>query len=190
MYQGILKKLYILLFFLMSPGCGSHFMFTYSDKSSENYLEDQRQNAPWEPDSAELQLQSKKAENAVLENRLTGKVKEVIDVKTILLESGDIVEYIGVDAVGKSNNFFEDAKNFNRLLVDGKYVKLQFDIQGRTPDGNLFAYVFTEGIFVNGEIIKHGYAKFVPHPQNIKYQELFTIYEAEAIKRKKGIWGK
>lgn len=163
-------------------------MFTYSDPSYENYLEDQRQKTPWQSDTAVLELKKYDTGESQISKALKGRVKEVIDGGTILLENDEIVKYIGIEAPKNGDKYFEDSKNFNKLLVDKKDVKLQFDLQGRDSDNNLLAYVFIEGIFVNAEIIKHGFARFVPHSKNTQYHDMFAILESEAIRFGKGVW--
>ncbi|MGR3219855.1 MAG: thermonuclease family protein [Candidatus Anammoxibacter sp.] len=188
MFYQIIKSLLILTIFGLPMGCGSHFMFTYSDRSTENYLEDQRQTNPWISDTAVVELDTYDTGNSRLSETINGKVKKVIDWKTILLESGEIVKYIGVEIPQNNSKYFEEALDFNKLLVDNKAIKLQFDIQGRDSNGNLLAYVFVEGIFVNAAIIKHGFSGFVPHTKNNQYHDLFTVLEAEAVRLKKGVW--
>ncbi|MGR3317896.1 MAG: thermonuclease family protein [Candidatus Anammoxibacter sp.] len=163
-------------------------MFTYSDSSTENYLEDQRQANPWQDDTAVVELEKHDFPKSQLSKTINCKVKKVIDGETVLLESGEIVKYIGIEIPQNGSKRFEEAKDFNKLLIDKKDIRLQFDIQGRDSHGNLLAYVFVEGIFVNAEIIKHGFSGFVPHPKNIQYHELFAVLESEAIRHKKGVW--
>lgn len=181
-------RLVILLSFILLNGCGSHLIFTYSDPSYENYLEDQRQKTPWQSDNVELELQKSIIDSVQLSKIRDAVVKEIIDGQTIILESDEIVRYIGVDAPKRGERFFEESKDFNRLLVDRKRVKLEFDIQGRDADGNLLAYVFAEGFLVNAEIIKGGYGKFALQTQNTKYQDLLAGLQSQAIGFKRGIW--
>ena len=163
-------------------------MFTYSDHSTENYLEDQRQSNPWQSDTAVVELEEYDIGESQLSETINGKVKEVLDGKTVLLENGEIVKYIGIEISQNGSKLFDEAMDFNKLLIDKKSIRLRFDIQGRDTDGNLLAYVYVEGIFVNAELIKHGFARFDPHPINNRYQELFTVFETEAIRHKKGVW--
>ena len=188
MFYQIIKPLFIIAIFALPMGCGSHFMFTYSDHSTENYLEDQRQANPWQDDTAVVELKKYDPSKSQLSGTINGKVKEVLDGGTVLLESGEIVKYIGIEIPQDNSKYFEKAKDFNKLLISKNAIKLQFDIQGRDSNGNLLAYVFAEGIFVNAEIIKHGFSRFAPHPTNNKYQELFTVFESEAIRHKSGVW--
>ena len=88
--HSIIRNFYILIILLAPAGCGSKFMFTYSDHSSENYLEDQRQKTPWQPDTAEMELKKTTREDNLIKNRLTSRVKEVVNGSTLLLENGEI----------------------------------------------------------------------------------------------------
>lgn len=184
----IIKTLFIVTILALPLGCGKHFMFTYSDSSTENYLEDQRQANPWQDDTAVVELKRYDYSESEISKTINGKVKEVIDGGTILLENGEVVKYIGVELPEDNSKYFDEALNFNKLIIDKKPIKLQFDIQGRDSHGNLLAYVYVGGMFVNAEIIKHGFARFIPHHKNNQHQELFAVLESEAIRHKKGVW--
>ena len=172
----------------LPAGCGSRFMFTYSDKSYENYLEDQRGKTPWEADAAATQLRGYHKSETLPSKTLKGMVKEVISLDTIRLKNGQYVKYIGVDGPESGDEDFDNAREFNLMLVGKREVTLQFDTFGRETDGALLAYVFVDGIFVNGEIIRHGFARFTPNEKNTKYQKMLTAYEADAVSKKKGVW--
>ncbi|MFN3477335.1 MAG: thermonuclease family protein [Candidatus Methylomirabilales bacterium] len=123
------------------------------------------------------------------------KVKRVIDGDTILLQNGERVRYIGINApeVNHSPRGAEplgrEAKEANRRLVEGKRVRLEFDSERRDKYGRLLAYVFLEdGTFVNGWLVERGLAKAVSYPPNLKYQDLLKKLEQEARKKQLGVW--
>lgn len=123
------------------------------------------------------------------------KVKRVIDGDTILLQNGERVRYIGVNApeVDHSPRGAEplgrEAKEANRRLVEGKWVRLEFDSERRDKYGRLLAYVFLDdGTFVNGWLVERGLAKAVSYPPNLKYQDLLKKLEREARKKQQGVW--
>lgn len=123
------------------------------------------------------------------------KVKRVIDGDTILLQNGERVRYIGVNApeVDHSPKGAEplgrEAKEANRRLVEGKRVRLEFDAERRDKYGRLLAYVFLEdGTFANGWLVERGLAKAVSYPPNLKYQDLLKKLEQEAQEKRLGVW--
>ncbi len=84
----------------------------------------------------------------------------------------------GVERAGK------EASEANRKLVDGKTVRLEFDVQEQDRYGRLLAYVYLkEGTFVNAWLVENGYAMVMTIPPNVKHQELFLKLQQEATER-------
>ena len=129
------------------------------------------------------------------------RVLEVIDGDTIKLSNGRSLRYIGLDTPeirikDKSGNFkylpqpFSlEAKEFNRKLVEGKNIRVEFDIEKTDRYGRLLGYCFVDKTFVNAKLIEQGYAVLYTYPPNVKYVELFIDAQKKARKRKKGLWG-
>jgi len=126
-------------------------------------------------------------------------VKQVIDGDTILLENGEVVSLIGVDApeikhaTKAGAEMGKESAAFVRKLVEGKRVRLEFDPANLNHKDNrkrTLAYVFLEdGTFLNAEIIKHGYGFTFPGFVH-KYQSEFRRLEREARENKRGLWGR
>lgn len=123
------------------------------------------------------------AQKAVIIDNL--KVARVIDGGTIQLTTGAGVKYLGVNI--PRHKYFA-ATEANRQLVEGKSVKLEFDVDIKDRDGNLVAYAFVDSIFVNAWLIKEGYAKISIHPRNARYQHLFLRLEKSAREANVGVW--
>lgn len=124
-------------------------------------------------------------------------VRRVLDGDTVLLASGERVRYIGVDTPemhrrGKPvEPYAREAKEFNRRLVEGKWVRLELDLEQRDRYGRLLAYVYLEGgTFVNAELLRYGYARLMTIPPNVKHGELFSRLQKEAREAKRGLWGR
>lgn len=188
--KTITKNIYVLIVLFLSAGCGNKLMFTYSDHSYENYLEDQRHNTPWQSDSAQLQLENTAVNKEEFKTTITSKAKKIIDGSTIVMENGETVKYVGIETIQPGDHFYEKSIEFNKSIVEGKTLRLRFDRQGRDSNGHLLAYVFTDEIFVNAEIIKHGFGKFAPHAVNKKYDDLFRMHENDAIEHQIGMWAR
>jgi micrococcal nuclease len=124
------------------------------------------------------------------------------------LDTGERVRLIGIDTpeMHESAKLYRDAQRshndiaviqkmgrrsyeFTRHLVEGKRVMLEFDVEKRDRYKRLLAYVYLkDGIFVNAEIVKEGYASLMTYPPNVKYADLFLRLYQEARQNKKGLW--
>jgi len=150
--------------------------------------------------------EAKQSENHV--NVILYKVERVIDGDTLKLSNGERVRLIGIDTPESKDNakLRKDSKrtgqnakeiiemgkwaaDFTRKLVEGKEVKLEFDVSQRDKYGRLLAYVYlTDGTFVNAEIIKQGFAQVMTIPPNVKHQDLFLRLQKEARENRRGLW--
>jgi micrococcal nuclease len=121
-------------------------------------------------------------------------VKRVIDGDTIQLESGEIVRYLGIDAPelhtkeGAREFYAKEATRYNKKLVLLKKVRLEYDVEKKDQHGRTLAYVFVKNLFVNGELVKHGYARAAVKVPNTKYQDLLLGFQQKAIAEEKGLW--
>ncbi len=127
------------------------------------------------------------------------QVVRVIDGDTIQVccVFGDRVKvrYIGVDTPETHHPmkgvepYGMEAAEANRKLVDGKTVRLEFDVQQLDRYGRTLAYVYLEdGTFVNALLVKNGYAMVATFPPNVKHQELFLKLQREAREAGRGLW--
>ncbi|MFC1496298.1 thermonuclease family protein [Candidatus Margulisiibacteriota bacterium] len=121
-------------------------------------------------------------------------VKRVVDGDTIKLTNGEKVRYIGIDTPETKHPkkpvqyFGKEASEANKMLVEGKQVRLEFDVQKRDRYGRLLAYVYVDDIFVNAWLVWNGYAQVSTYPPNVKYQEYFLKLQRVARKEKRGLW--
>ncbi len=89
----------------------------------------------------------------------------------------------GVERAGK------EASEANRKLVDGKTVRLEFDVQQLDKYGRTLAYIYLEdGTFVNAWLVENGYAMVMTFPPNVKYEALFLRLQREAREEGRGLW--
>lgn len=116
-------------------------------------------------------------------------VKRVISGNRIELNTGNTVEYIGVNIPMNSDNCISNpAFEFNKKLVEAKTIRLEFDEKVNNDYGCLLAYVYCNDLFINAEIIKQGYGIVNIHSPNIRYAELLIKVEREAREQKRGFW--
>jgi len=127
------------------------------------------------------------------------KAVEVIDGDTIRLSNGKLMRYIGIDTPEvriKKDDVFQylpqpfalEAKEYNRILVEGKNIRIEFDSQKVDRYGRLLGYCFVDDVFVNAELIKKGYAVLYTYPPNVKYVDLLLKLQKEARNKKLGLW--
>ena len=132
---------------------------------------------------------------STLSTAARGKVKEIIAGDAIELEGGVKVRYIGIDSPEIDHPklgdepYSKEAFEYNKQLVKDREVLLLFDVQQRDKNGWLLAYVFVDILFVNAELVRHGYASALNQTPNVKYQKLFQELEKQAKEKKIGLWG-
>jgi len=141
------------------------------------------------------------ARHQVLKSGLSVQVIRVIDGDTIqvccVFGDREKVRYIGINTPEihhpmKGVEFFgKEASEANGKLVDGKTVRLEFDVQEQDRYGRLLAYVYLEeGTFVNAWLAENGYAMVMTIPPNVKHQDLFLKLQREAREARRGLWGR
>lgn len=122
------------------------------------------------------------------------RVARIIDGDTIVLEDGTKVRYIGVDTPetvhpSKPVEFMgKEASEYNRRLVEGKNVRLEYDVERLDKYGRTLAYVYLDTLFVNAELLRAGYAHVLTIPPNVHYSELFLSCQRAARDASRGLW--
>ena len=77
------------------------------------------------------------------------------------------------------------------LLPTNTSVRLERDVEERDRYGRLLAYVFraSDGLFVNHELVRTGFAASYPYPPNVTYADMFRDAAANAETAGVGLWG-
>ncbi len=88
----------------------------------------------------------------------------VIDGDTIVLDGNEIVRLIGIDTPETKDPrkpvqyYGREAYEFTKRLVEGKKVRLSYDLNEKDKYGRTLAYVYLEdGTFLNAEVVNQGY---------------------------------
>ena len=135
-------------------------------------------------------------------------VTRAVDGDTLVLENKERVRLIGIDTpeMHESNKLQGDAQRsgqdvqtikqlgrrsyeFTKKLVQGKRVRLEFDLERYDKYKRILAYVYLEdGTFVNAEIVAQGYASLMTYPPNVKYADLFLKLYRAARQNQRGLW--
>lgn len=127
------------------------------------------------------------------------KVKAVIDGDTIILVDNQKVRYIGIDTPEiflKTDTGYEydpkpfakKAREFNRQMVEGKVVRLEFDVEKKDKYRRLLAYCFVDGNLVNVQLLRNGLAMLYTSVPNIKYVDLLVSAQQEAREDGLNLW--
>ena len=122
---------------------------------------------------------------------------------------GRLQRYAGIDApevrrregdrwVVDPEPFGQDATEANKQLVEGKMVRLEYDIQTHDRFGRLLAYAYVSAtggsasgggtVMVNAELLREGLAQPLTIPPNVKYAERFRVLAGEARQGRRGLW--
>ncbi|MCA9536930.1 MAG: thermonuclease family protein [Myxococcales bacterium] len=119
-------------------------------------------------------------------------VARVIDGDTVELEGGERVRYLLVDTPENTSSvecFGAEATAFNRALVEGREVRLTYDVACTDRFDRLLAYVEVDGRVVNQLLVEQGYACVLHIPPN--GEELAPLYEdleTRAVDEGRGLW--
>ena len=121
-------------------------------------------------------------------------VVRVIDGDTVELENGERVRYLGIDTPETVHPdkpvecYGPEASERNKLLVEGKRVRLLRDGPDRDSYDRLLRYVFVGGTFVNGDLVWGGYAYARSYGDvPLLYQTLVQL-ERSAREGGRGLW--
>src|SRR3954452_5325489 len=136
-------------------------------------------------------------EGAPSERTLGGRVTRVVDGDTVHVRvSGrdETVRYIGIDTPESVKPgtpvqcYAEAASGRNRRLVAGRDVTLRTDAESRDRYGRLLAYVYRrgDGLFVNAELIREGFATTLTIPPNVAHATQLLRLERAARAAKRG----
>jgi micrococcal nuclease len=126
-------------------------------------------------------------------------VTRVVDGDTVRVSIAgrpDTVRYIGVDTPETHRPgtpvqcFGPAATERNRRLVAGRAVLLRTDAEPRDRYGRLLAYVYRrgDGLFVNGALVREGFAAILTIPPNLAHADELRRLERRARLGGQGLW--
>ena len=67
-------------------------------------------------------------------------------------------------------------------------VYLQRDVSDEDKFKRLLRFVYADGILVNAELVREGYARAKVYPPDTRYAECFAALEQEAREAGRGMW--
>jgi micrococcal nuclease len=131
----------------------------------------------------------------------SARVVRVVDGDTVVVRTGgrdERVRYIGVDTPESVKPgtpvqcFAKAASAANKRLVEGQEVRLVGDAEARDRYGRTLAYVYrsSDGLFVNAELVRRGYAKPLTIPPNVAHAVELRRLAATARRQGRGLWSR
>ena len=123
-------------------------------------------------------------------------VTRVVDGDTVYAEIGgrlEVVRYLGVNTpriehpVYGAEPYATAAREANRRLVEGRWIRLVFDGPPRDTLGRLLAYVWVGDVFVNAVLAHYGYAEAATGSR-AGYAAYFRELQDGAQRGGRGIW--
>jgi micrococcal nuclease len=108
------------------------------------------------------------------------------------------VRYIGIDTPESVKPgtpvqcFAKAASHENERLVEGRRVRLVQDAEPRDRYGRLLAYVYRrgDGLFVNAELVRLGFARTLTIPPNVAHAARFRRLATQARRGERGLWSR
>jgi micrococcal nuclease len=138
------------------------------------------------------------APNAVVDRIVDGDTIDVVvegrkeRVRLIGIDTPEIAHPASGDRPGNAAECFGDEamRYTERLLEPGAPVRLERDVVARDDYGRLLAYVHRadDGIFVNYEIVRQGYAQPLTITPNDRFAPLFVEAAQLAESDDAGLW--
>lgn len=124
-------------------------------------------------------------------------VRRVVDGDTLVVGDDTRVRLIGIDTP-ESVDPRQPVECFGReaaartaaLVPPGTRVTLERDVERRDRFGRELAYVYraSDGLFVNAELVRTGFAVPFTVPPNVARRDLFQRLGREAREAGRGLW--
>ena len=124
-------------------------------------------------------------------------IQRVVDGDTVVVAGGHHVRLIGVDTPETKDPrrpvqcFGRQASEFvATMLPKGVGVRLVGDAEDRDVYDRTLAYVYRlpDGLFVNAELVRQGYARVLTIPPNVAHADELVVLAGEAREAGRGLW--
>ena len=142
------------------------------------------------------QSKQRPAPPEVLDEGIDYRVERVVDGDTLLLTNNARVRLLGIDTpeTKKKDHPIEpwgpEATDYTKRFVSaaGDRVQLEFDKERVDRYGRALAYVFSNGRFLNEELVRAGLARVRHDPFSSSVRRKLRKAEDEAKTARRGIW--
>ncbi len=130
-------------------------------------------------------------------------VKKVVDGDTVILQSGEKIRLIGINAPeteGDAEEYGMEAKRWLQEKVEGRTVYLEKDISDTDQYGRTLRYLWLvvpdstgdmeiRTWMVNAMMVAEGYAQPYTFPPDVRYADRIMQLAREAHSQGRGLWG-
>jgi len=126
-------------------------------------------------------------------------VTEVVDGDTIVVALADgrveTVRLLGIDTPETVDPdepvecYGPEASAYAHARLDGRAVRLERDVERRDRYGRMLAYVYVDGVRVNDDLLRLGYASLLVIPPNEAHARTLLSAELAARAERRGLWG-
>ncbi|MBI3314588.1 MAG: thermonuclease family protein [Candidatus Omnitrophica bacterium] len=137
-----------------------------------------------------------------------GLIVKVVNTDLVVLEDGHRLKLIGIESAGLPPKKYvqfdknglpieekeeatipleEQALTYAQEIMEGKKIRIEYDVESVDPQGHRFAYVhLPDGRMANTELLRQGFVYLKIRPPNIKHAaELRAAYQ-EAKREQRG----
>lgn len=165
--------LIVILLYLVAAGCASQQTLPRADGQQDTGV-------PRPPASA-----------------VEARVTRVVDGDTFVTGAGNRIRLLGINAPESADprrpvqSMGREASAFARELLQGQAVLIQPGRNPRDRYGRTLAWVWLkDGRFVNGELVRLGFAQVYTFPDNPDYAQYLLRLEQEAREANRGLWSR
>jgi micrococcal nuclease len=81
------------------------------------------------------------------------------------------------------------ASRFTSGVLQGRPVRLEFDVERIDRYGRTLAYVWLGDDLFNETLVARGFAQVTTYPPNVKYVDRFLAAQRDARSHERGLWG-
>lgn len=117
-------------------------------------------------------------------------VSRIIDGDTFACEGGSRIRLLLVDADEPGQSVYADSATLlvTRLMPVGTGVRLEFDVDLVDRNERLLAFVYSDTVFVNRELVRRGLAQVAVVPPNVGRVEVIRAAADSARLERLGVW--
>lgn len=123
-------------------------------------------------------------------------IARVLDGVTLETSTGETVRLIGIglfefaSAPALNDRYRAEAIEFTTRRVQGRAVRLEVDEVQTDRQGRRLAYVWTDSMLLNEDLIRAGLAEVRAHPPNLHDYARFAATQRQAVRDRRGVWGR
>jgi len=103
------------------------------------------------------------------------------------MRDGRMIMLAGIGTPNPTTTYRKMSLDLFTKLAVGEVARIEYGEKQVYPDF-ISAYIFVGDMFVNAEMVRRGYAKYMPTEGNSKYNVTFASMETEAKQAKRGVW--